>query len=117
MTTSANAATVATEIAGAKLGDIKRRAAEIGTDHDLAMELWAMGALSARLLSVLVLDKMRLTHDAIGALAADILELDDVEGAQIADWPLANQLMKDKKNCVPSYLPEFIRIEVAKRAS
>ena len=97
MTTSARAERLASEIADAKLGEIRRRASEIGKDHDLALELWATGAFSARMLSVLVLDKKRLTQAAIDAFASDILEHDEEEGAQLADWLLANQLMKDKK--------------------
>ena len=96
MASSARAERLASEIEDAKLGDIKRRAKEIDTDHDLALELWATGAFSARMLSVLVLDKKRLTQGAIDALASDIHEHDEEEGGQLADWLLANQLMKDK---------------------
>ena len=96
MASSARAERLASEIEDAKLGDIKRRAKEIDTDHDLALELWATGAFSARMLSVLVLDKKRLTQVAIDALASDIHEHDEEEGGQLADWLLANQLMKDK---------------------
>lgn len=96
MASSARTERLAAEIEDAKLGDIKRRAKEIGVDHDLALELWATGAFPARMLSVLVLDKKRLTQGAIDALASDIHEHDEEEGGQLADWLLANQLMKDK---------------------
>ena len=95
MASSARAERLAIEIADAKLGDIKRRAKEIGKDHDLAMELWATGAFPARLLAVLVLDKKRLSQGVIDAFASDIVEHDEGEGGQLTDWLLANQLMKD----------------------
>ena len=97
MRSSDRAERLATEIVDAKLGDIKRRAKEIGKDHDLAMDLWATGAFAARLLAVLVLDKKRLSQDVIDAFASDIVEHDEEQGAQLGDWLLANQLMKDKK--------------------
>ncbi len=80
-----------------KLGDIKKRAKEIKKDHDLALELWASGEYLPRLLSVLVLDKKLLTESAIEQLASDMLEHDEEERNQLADWFLANQLTKDKK--------------------
>lgn len=85
------------EADGTKMGDIKKRAREIKRDHELAMELWATGAFRARLLSTLILDKASLTQAAIDALAADMLEHDEAERDQLADWLLANQLMKSKK--------------------
>ncbi|WLD59639.1 DNA alkylation repair protein [Salinispirillum sp. LH 10-3-1] len=97
MTVSARAEKLISEISDAKLGDIKRCAKEIKTDHDLALELWATGAYFPRLLAVLILDKKRLTQDVIDELAADILEHDDSERSQLADWLMANQLAKDKK--------------------
>lgn len=95
MAVSARVETLASEIAGAKLGEIKRRAKEIKKDHALALELWATGDFSARLLAVLVFDKKRLTQGAIEAFASDMLEHDDVQRDQLADWLLANRLMKD----------------------
>ena len=82
---------------GTKLGDIKKRGREIKKDHELAMELWATGAYHARLLSTLILDKKLLIQAAIDALAADMLDHDETERNQLADWLLANQLMKGKK--------------------
>ncbi len=82
---------------GTKLGDIKKRGREIKKDHNLAMDLWATGAYHARLLSILILDKKLLTQAAIDALAADMLDHDETERNQLADWLLANQLVKGKK--------------------
>jgi len=96
---SATAKKMATELEreGTKLGDIKKRGKEIKKDHDLALELWATGGYHARMLSMLIFDKALLTQSAIEALAADMLDHDEVERNHLADWLLANQLMKSKK--------------------
>ena len=80
-----------------KLGDIKKRGKEIKKDHDLAMALWSTGDYYPRLLSILIFDKKLLTQNAIDHLAADMLGHDEEERKQLADWLLANQLMKDRK--------------------
>jgi len=79
-----------------RMGDLKKRGAAIKKDHDLAMELWSTGAYHPRLLATLILDKKRLTDEVIDRLAADMLGHDAKERAQLADWLLANQLVKDK---------------------
>jgi len=81
----------------AKLGDIKKRGKEIKKDHDLAMALWSTGDYYPRLLSILIFDKKLLTQNAIDHLAADMLRHDEEERKQLADWLLANQLMKERK--------------------
>lgn len=81
----------------ARLGDLKKRGKEIKKDHDLAMELWSTGDFYPRLLSILILDKKLLTQNAIDELTSDILVHAEEERNQLADWLLANQLMKDKK--------------------
>lgn len=90
---------IASEIngAGTKLGDIKKRGKEIKKDHELAMELWSSGGYHPRLLSTLIFDKNLLTQDVIEKLAADMLDHDENRRNQLADWLLANQLMKGKK--------------------
>jgi 3-methyladenine DNA glycosylase AlkD len=80
-----------------KLGDLKKRGAEIKKDHDLAMELWSTGEYTPRLLATLILDKKRLDENVINQLASDILRHDADERSQLADWLLANQLAKDQK--------------------
>jgi 3-methyladenine DNA glycosylase AlkD len=83
-----------------KLGDIKKIAKEIKKDHGLAMELWASGQLYPRMLAVLIMDKKLLTQDVINGLVEDLNVHEMDERLQIADWLLANQLMKDKKTVV-----------------
>lgn len=80
-----------------KLGDIKSLGKDIKQDHELAMELWSIGGHHPRLLSTLIFDKKLLTQDVIEQLAADMLDHDEVERTQLADWLLANQLMKSRK--------------------
>jgi 3-methyladenine DNA glycosylase AlkD len=80
-----------------KLGDLKKRAAEIKKDHDLATELWSTGEYYPRLLATLIFDKKLLAEEVIDQLAADMLQHDLKERSQLADWFMANQLAKDKK--------------------
>lgn len=99
MAMSARAKKLVSEITDGelKLGDIKKHGKEIKKDHDLAMELWSTGDFRPRLLSTLIFDKKLLTENVIDQLAADMLGHDTDECNQLADWLLANQLMKDKK--------------------
>ncbi len=80
-----------------KMGDIKKIGKQIKQDHDLAMELWSTEEFYPRMLAVLIMDKNQLTQDAIDQLAAEIPIHDVDQRNQIADWLLANQLMKSKK--------------------
>ncbi len=82
---------------GTKMGDIKKRGKEIQKDHDLAMEPWESGGYHSRLLATLIFDKAQLDQSVLDALAADMLDHEDAERHQLADWLLANQLMKGKK--------------------
>lgn len=95
----ATAKQIASELAGedTKLGDIKKRGKAIKKDHDLAMELWATGEHRARLLATLIFDKNELTQQVVEALAANMLDQGEDERNQLADWLLANQLMKSKR--------------------
>ena len=80
-----------------KLGDLKKRGAEIKKDHDLAMELWSTGEYHPRLLATLIFDPKLLAANVIEQLASDMLRHEAAERAQLADWLLANQLTKGKK--------------------
>lgn len=99
MATSTKAKKLVSELTNdkTKLGDIKKRGKEIKKDHELGLALWASGEFYPRLLSILVLDKKLLSPDLIDQLASDMCDHDDEERTQLADWLLANQLMKDKK--------------------
>lgn len=80
-----------------KRGDIKKCAREIKQDHDLALKLWATGDVNPRLLATLIFDKKLLTQETLDNLAEDLLDHDLDNQNTIADWLLANQLMKSKK--------------------
>ncbi|MGS2721850.1 DNA alkylation repair protein [Paraglaciecola aestuariivivens] len=79
-----------------KLGDIKKQAKAIKQDHQLGLNLWATAQLNSRLLAVLIFDKKRLEIHLIEQLAADILSHSEEQACQLADWLMANQLMKSK---------------------
>ena len=79
-----------------KLGELKKIAKEIKKDHITAMELWSTKDYYARLLAVLIMDKKNLTQAFIERLVKDIQIHEYLQRNQIADWLLANQLMKDK---------------------
>ncbi|MFO7544435.1 MAG: DNA alkylation repair protein [Trueperaceae bacterium] len=65
---------------GVRLGDVRKVAKEIKTDHALALELWDTGVLEARLLSILVLEPKRLTREELDAMVR-------APGfVQVADW-------------------------------
>jgi 3-methyladenine DNA glycosylase AlkD len=80
-----------------KLGDIRKLAAEIKKDHQLAMELWSTGGYLPRQLAILVMDKKLLTQQLIDQLDKDIQKHKLNEQTQLIDWLMANQLAKDKK--------------------
>ncbi len=80
-----------------KLGDLKKMAKEIKRDHDLAMQLWATQEVHPRMMATLIFDTKLITQEFIDELIVDL----DVHGSgdrlKIAEWLLANQLMKTKK--------------------
>lgn len=80
-----------------KLGDLRKIAREIKKDHGLALELWSTGEYYPRLLAILIMDKLLLTQEVIDGFAEDIQAHDFSQRNQLADWLLANQLMKSKK--------------------
>lgn len=79
-----------------KLGDLRKIAAGIKKDHELAMEFWSTGELFPRLLSILIMETKVLTTDFVQSLLNDIAQHDYEEGIQLADWLMANQLSKNK---------------------
>ncbi len=95
---SARAKTLIAEITNAnvKMGDLKKRGAEIKKDHDLAMELWSTGNYHPRLLATLIFDRKLLSENVLDQLAEDMLRHNPEERNQLTDWLLANQLSKDK---------------------
>lgn len=79
------------------LGDLRKIAKIIKTDHDLAMELWSTGKFFPRLLAILIMDNKRVSQDLINKLDKDMHTHPFDERNQLMDWFMANQLMKNKK--------------------
>ena len=65
---------------GVPLGDIRKVAAGIKTDHDLGLALWKSGNLDARLLAILVLKPKDLSPVELDQLVRS------ARLAQLADW-------------------------------
>ncbi|MFG0330385.1 MAG: DNA alkylation repair protein [Phycisphaerales bacterium] len=65
---------------GVKLGDLRKLAKKIKTDHKLAMGLWKTGNSDARLLAILIMDPKKLSADDLDALVRS------VTFTQVADW-------------------------------
>lgn len=80
-----------------KMGDIKKIAQKIKTDHELAQKLWSTKKFHPRLLAVLIMDKKCLDQNYINQLVQDMKSHDTKQSNQISEWLLANQLTKSKK--------------------
>lgn len=80
-----------------KLGDLRKIAKDIKTDHDLAIELWSTGKFLPRLLAILVMDNKQVSQDLINNLDKHMNTHPFDERNQLVDWFMANQLVKNKK--------------------
>lgn len=65
---------------GVRLGDIRKVAASIKTNHALAIDLWRTGNLDARLLAILLINPKNLSGDELDQMVRS------VGFAQVADW-------------------------------
>lgn len=65
---------------GVKLGDIRKVAKQMKSNHALAMELWATENIDARLLAILLLKPKQLTTDEVDQMVRS------VNFVQVADW-------------------------------
>ncbi|NSL85989.1 DNA alkylation repair protein [Chitinophaga sp. Mgbs1] len=79
------------------LGDLRKIAKIIKTDHDLAMESWSTAKFFPRLLAILIMDNKRVSQELIHKLDKDMHTHPFDERNQLMDWFMANQLMKNKK--------------------
>lgn len=99
-----------------KMGDVKKIAAKIKKDHDLALKLWRDEKFGSRLVAVLILDKAKLTPELIEELAADIGKMEEKQRDKLSEWLMAHQLMKSKKtlaflkSCMDHQLPTLRRL-------
>lgn len=80
------------------LGQLRKIAKEINKDHALAMEIWSTGEYLPRLLAILIMDKQLLSPESIDQLMAEMQSHPFAERTNLADWLMANQLVKAKKH-------------------
>ena len=73
---------------GVLMGDIRKVAAEIKTDHELALSLWKSGNLDARLLAILIMKPKNLSPAELDAMVRS------ARIPQLADW-LNSYLVKN----------------------
>lgn len=65
---------------GVKLGDIRKLAEKLKTNHELALELWETGNVEAQLVATLIIKPKSLTADQVDKLTRTVAY------AQVADW-------------------------------
>jgi 3-methyladenine DNA glycosylase AlkD len=65
---------------GVRLGDIRKLANEIKTNHELAIALWDTGNIDARLLAILLIKPKNLSRDEMDRMVRS------VNFVQVADW-------------------------------
>ena len=65
---------------GVRLGDIRKLATKIKTNHALAIDLWETGNVDARLLAILLINPKNLSGDELDRMVRS------VGFAQVADW-------------------------------
>jgi 3-methyladenine DNA glycosylase AlkD len=65
---------------GVKLGDLRKLAKRIKSDHALALALWETGNIDARLLAILLMDPNALSADELDRMARSVAFV------HVADW-------------------------------
>ena len=65
---------------GVRLGDIRKLATEIRTNHELAIALWETGNIDARLLAILLIKPKNLSSTEMDRM------VQSATFAQVADW-------------------------------
>ena len=65
---------------GVQLGDIRKLAKRIKSDHDLGLSLWETGNVDARLVAILVIKPKKLTAEEVDRMVRS------VDCVQVADW-------------------------------
>lgn len=65
---------------GVKLGDIRKVAKKIKSNHELALELWETKNFDARMLALLIIQPKQLSSEELDALVRS------VKNSRVADW-------------------------------
>jgi 3-methyladenine DNA glycosylase AlkD len=60
---------------GVRLGDTRKLATKIKTNHDLVIALWEIGNIDARLLAILLINPKNLSGDELGKKARLAVQL------------------------------------------
>jgi 3-methyladenine DNA glycosylase AlkD len=95
---SSRAENIFAQISGdTKLGDLRKIAKDIKTDHQVAMELWSTGGFLPRQLAILIMDAKLLSQELVDKFDKDMQGHPSEEKTQLMDWLMANQLSKDRK--------------------
>ena len=76
---------------GVKLGDLRKLAAKIKTNHDLALELWKTENIDAQFLAVLLIDPKKLSADELDRMVRS------VRFSWVADW-LSSYVIKNHRD-------------------
>ena len=99
MPLSAKAQAIADQIdpLNPRMGEVKKLAAKVKMDHELAKELWSTGVYGLRMFAALIMDKAQLSQAVIDGLAEDLGEMDADHRNRVSEWLLANQLLKSAK--------------------
>ena len=87
---------------GVKLGDIRKIASKIKTNHELGFELWKTKNIEARLLACLIMKPKALTTGELDEMVTSI------DFVQVADWFNAYVLKeRSRKGKIKRYLDQF----------
>ena len=73
----------ADNVFGVKMGDIRKIAAKIKTDHKLALGLWETGNIDAMLLAILVMKPKELTSEQLDRMVRSVRIAKSPEGLDI----------------------------------
>ena len=76
---------------GVKLGDLRKVAAKIKTNHDLALDLWKTENIDAQFLAILVIDSKKLSADELDRMVRS------VRFSWVADW-LSSYVIKNHRD-------------------
>lgn len=91
---------------GVKLGDLRKIAKSIKTDHELALSLWNTENIDARFLAILIMDGARLSSAEIDELVHSIVF------DRIADWILSYviKVHKDRESLRQKWMSSEVPI-------
>lgn len=73
---------------GVLRGDVRKLAAKIKNDHELAIQLWATGNIDAQFLAILLIKPKDLSRDEVDGMMRSI------DFAQVADWFISHIISK-----------------------